>query len=133
MKKLAFIIIAALAVALAASADEPAAPDSSKKTVRDETTGTLTVKSSETKSPLTKSSAKSVEPEGKFDVGGFLHDLFKTASEDKTESRQSTPPMPKKTIRQKSSGYDTFEDDNDNGIDDRLEKTNSVKTVRKKR
>ncbi len=133
MKKLTFIIIVLLAVALAVSAEEPAAPDSSKKieSIRDETTGALTVKPSETKGSSKKSSVESEDE--RFDVGGFLRDLFKTASESKTESRTSMPSTPKRTIRQKSSGYDTFEDHNDNGIDDRLEKTNSVKSVRKKK
>ena len=162
MKRLFIILTLVLAAGLV-FADEPESEKDSLKSievVRDESTGAMTVGAKKSVEETSFSHGISSESrEDKFDVGGFLRELFDAASvaapeadieieNDYRESvhnatpasgksaKESAPSIDRPVARTLSSkrtkSYDTFRDDNDNGIDDRLEEVNTVSTKRNK-
>ncbi|MCK5832756.1 hypothetical protein KAH81_03700 [bacterium] len=156
MKKICEILILTL-VAVAAFAQKPDSSDSiSKKAavVRDQSTGAITVGEPETSLRSAPSSAKNSTKDSDFDLGGFLKELFEAGestpkksqrsydcSSDEAETRTAPAPSAKSRISSESSSaiptskgksYDTFEDNNNNGIDDRLEGVKTIKASRSK-
>lgn len=154
MKKI-LNIIAIISLAAIALAQEHSEGDSAKKSeiVRDEASGAMTVGAPKLEAARENVRSEAVEDRGSFDLGGFLKELFEAEAqaprrqEPKADYRDA-PSEPKpasapaksalratesKSQKPKSSTFDTFKDDNDNGIDDRLEGAKTIEPSRSKK
>ncbi len=154
MKKL-ITIIALISLAALTLAQEPSEGDSAKKEkiVRDEASGAMTVGTPKLEAASSAARHEAVEDRGSFDLGGFLKELFEDEAQSPRIQEQKAnyrdmPSEPKpysapakstsrvtesKSQKTKSSTFDTFKDDNDNGIDDRLEGAKTIEPSRSKK
>jgi len=155
----AILFISLCATLVVAQSAGTADSDKGQEIVRDEATGAMTIGggSSETQTPPPRTEIRETERKSRFDLGGFLQELFDDSDDSprsnvrsrdyspppsQTSPQQTTPP--KKTERRvapppsateskpRSDEFDTFIDKNNNGIDDRLEGAKTVPPSRKK-
>lgn len=145
-------ILVVLLIAAALFAQEGSSGDPPKKkteVVRDESSGSVTVGARSTEALSAAPQAESAENSGEsFDLGGFLKELFEAERPKKAEAKadykdrqapKQAPSPVKPALRAaevpktKANDFDTFRDDNDNGIDDRLEGAKTIEPSRSKK